>query len=94
MKRRAIILVLINIICLLVSTKIYAATFNLSASKSSANVGDSFTVTISGLNGRVTISANANVSVSPTGSQWIDGSLTLSGTATSAGTGPRLLRSL
>ena len=68
-------------------TNIYAATMNMSINKTSAYVGESFTVTISGINGRVTISGNSNISIDKSGSQWVDGSLTITGTTKAVGTG-------
>ena len=65
----------------------YAASIPLSISKSSANVGDTFSVTISGINGRVSISGNSNITLSQSGNVWVDGSLTITGTAKSQGTG-------
>lgn len=66
---------------------VQAASMGLSISKSTAYVGDTFTVTISGINGKVNISGNANISLSTSGSQWVDGSLTITGTAKAVGTG-------
>ena len=66
---------------------VYAASMGMSISKSSAYIGETFTVTISGINGKVNISGNANASLNISGSQWVDGSLTITGTAKSVGTG-------
>lgn len=68
-------------------TNTYAATMNMSINKTSAYVGETFTVTISGINGKVTISGNSNISIDKTGSQWVDGSLTITGTTKAVGTG-------
>jgi len=65
----------------------YAANMKMSISKSTAYVGDTFTVTVSGINGRVNISANSNISIDKSGSQWVDGSLTITGTTKAVGTG-------
>lgn len=59
----------------------------MSISKSSGYVGDTFSVTISGINGIVDIGANQNISISPSGRQFVDGSLTITGNAISVGTG-------
>ena len=64
-----------------------AASMGLSINKTTATVGDTFRVTISGINGKVSISANSNISISPSGTQWVEGSLTISGTAKAEGTG-------
>ncbi len=66
---------------------VQAASMGLSISKSTAYIGDTFTITISGINGKVNISGNANISLSTSGSQWVDGSLTITGTAKAVGTG-------
>lgn len=72
---------------ILINSKVCAASIGMSINKSSATVGDTFTVTISGINGRVNISGNDKVTISPSGSTFVDGSLTISGTAKNAGTG-------
>ena len=82
-----LIFFLTALLCLIIHNKAYAASMNMSISKSSAYVGDTFSVTISGVNGRVYISSNSNVTISASGSQFVDGSLTIKGTAKSVGTG-------
>lgn len=72
---------------LLVSSIVSSATMGMSINKSSCNVGETFTVTVSGINGKVRISGNANVSVSPSGVIFIDGKQTITCTAKSVGTG-------
>ena len=72
---------------LLWCTDINAAGIGLSINKSSVNEGETFTATISGINGKVTISSNSNISISPSGTQWVEGSMTITGTAKSSGTG-------
>ena len=72
---------------LLVSSIVSSATMGMSINKSSCNVGETFTVTVSGINGKVRISGNANVSVSPNGVIFIDGKQTITCTAKSVGTG-------
>lgn len=81
------ILFLTIIISIISHTAIYAAGINMSISKSSGYVGDTFSVTISGINGIVDIGANQNISISPSGRQFVDGSLTITGNAISVGTG-------
>lgn len=81
------IIVLLIYILAIIHTNSYAATMNMSISKTSGYVGDTFTVTISGINGKVTISSNSNVTLNKSGSQWVDGSLTITGTAKTVGTG-------
>ena len=79
--------VIIFIIGILINTNVYAAGIGMSVNKSSAYVGDSFSVTISGINGKVKISGNSNVSLSTSGTQWVEGSMTITGTTKSEGTG-------
>ena len=86
-KTRSIFLTIFIIGVILFSTNTYAASMGLSISKTTAYVGETFTVTISGINGRVAITSNENVSISPSGTQWVEGSMTISGSAKSAGTG-------
>lgn len=64
-----------------------AASIGMSIDKSSAYVGDTFSVTISGINGKVSISGSSNISLSTSGTKWVEGSMTITGTAKSAGTG-------
>lgn len=86
--QRSIMLgIIFCVITMLFSTKVQAAGIGMSINKSSAYVGDTFSVTISGINGRVSISGNSNISISPSGTQWVRGSLTITGTAKSVGTG-------
>ena len=90
MKLNNIKIVVIGIIILLVlllCTNVDAAGIGMSINKSSATVGDTFTVTISGINGRVNISGSSNVSLSTSGVTWVEGSMTITGTAKSEGTG-------
>ena len=88
MKKLKIIIttILLFTIILFLDT-VYAVGIGLSISSSSVTEGDNFTVTISGINGRVNISCNSNVSISPSGTQWVEGSMTLTGKAKTAGTG-------
>lgn len=82
-----IISIIVVLALLLQNQSVQAASMGLSISKNAAYIGDTFTVTISGINGRVTISGNTNISLNISGSQWVDGSLTITGTAKTAGTG-------
>lgn len=86
-KKISIVFAIILSVIFALTLRVEAASMGLSINKSSATVGETFTVTVSGINGKVTISGNSNVSVSPSGSQFVDGSLTITGTAKSAGTG-------
>ena len=86
-KRISIVFAIILSVIFALTLRVEAASMGISINKSSATVGETFTVTVSGINGKVTISGNSNVSVSPSGSQFVDGSLTITGTAKSAGTG-------
>lgn len=83
----SIFILTILLFCIFSNNNVYAASIGMSINKSTAYVGDTFTVTISGINGKVNVSSNANVSINKSGSLWVDGSLTISGTATSVGTG-------
>lgn len=74
-------------IFIILHTNTYAATMKMSINKTSAYVGETFIVTISGINGKVTISGNSNISLDKAGSQWVDGSLTITGTTKAVGTG-------
>lgn len=74
-------------ICTILHTNSYAATMQMSINKTSAYVGETFSVTISGINGRVNISGNSNISIDKSGSQWVDGTLTITGTTKAVGTG-------
>lgn len=75
------------IIAITIHTNVKAAGIGMSINKSSAYVGDTFSVTISGVNGKFKINGNSNISLSTSGTQWIDGSITITGTAKSTGTG-------
>ncbi len=86
-KQFKIIITCIISLVLIGCMKVYAASMGMSINKSSGYIGDTFTVTISGINGRVNITSNSNVSLNITGSQWVDGSLTITGTAKGVGTG-------
>lgn len=85
--QRYIKIIIFLIIIISIGTKVKAAGIGMSINKSTAYVGDIFSVTISGINGKVNISGNSNISVSPSGTQWVEGSLTITGTAKSVGTG-------
>ena len=83
-----------NISCLLIvamiiifNANIWSASIGMSISKKTAYVGDSFTVNISGINGKVNITSSGNLSLSVSGITFVDGGLTINGTAKSAGNG-------
>ena len=86
-KKISIVVAIVLSIIFALTVRVEAASIGMSINKSSADVGDSFSVTVSGINGKVTISGNSNVTVSPSGTQFVEGSLTITGTAKSAGTG-------
>ena len=65
-------------------TIVQAASWNVSSNKSSVTVGESFTVTISGVNGRAKITGS-QVTLSQSGIVWIDGSLTITATTNQVG---------
>lgn len=88
LKSKILFILFLAISIAILSYKItYAASMSMSISKTSGYVGDTFSVTISGVNGRVYISSNSNISINKSGSQFVDGSLTITGTAKSVGTG-------
>ncbi len=95
MKTKKIIKVLIFLGIILSSMIIFskqsnAASFSVKASSSSVNVGDKYTVTITGNNvtGKFTIKGNGNVTLNSATSVWIENnSTTVSVTAKNAGTG-------
>lgn len=86
-KNSTIFAIILTILVIGIHTNIYAAGIGMSINKSSAYVGDTFSVTISGINGKVSISGNSNVSLSTSGTKWVEGSMTITGTAKSVGTG-------
>lgn len=88
MKNKLVLLIsLILIIMISISLESFAASMRLTINKTACNEGDNFTVTISGINGKVNIVGNSNVVLNLSGSQWVDGSLTINGTAKTEGTG-------
>ena len=90
MKKTKYSIIFVTILTILgigIHTNIYAAGIGMSINKSSAYVGDTFSVTISGINGKVSISGNSNVLLSESGTKWVEGSMTITGTAKSVGTG-------
>lgn len=86
-KYSIIFVAILTILGIGIHTNIYAAGIGMSINKSSAYVGDTFSITISGINGKVSISGNSNVSLSESGTKWVEGSMTITGTAKSVGTG-------
>lgn len=72
---------------LLINSIVNAASMGMSINKSSCNIGDTFTVTISGVNGKVSVSGSSNISLNKSGTIWIDGKETITGTAKSVGKG-------
>ncbi len=85
--KNLILIIVFSVIAIAFNSKVYAAGIGMSINKSSAYVGDSFSVTISGINGKVKISGNSNISLSTSGTQWVEGSMTITGTTKSVGTG-------
>lgn len=85
--KNIIIAIIFTILGIVINTNVHAAGIGMSINKSSAYVGDTFSVTISGINGKVTITGNSNISLSTSGTQWIEGSMTITGTAKAIGTG-------
>lgn len=85
--KKIILAIIFTVLGIVINTNVYAAGIGMSINKSSAYVGDTFSVTISGINGKVTISGNSNISLNTSGTKWIEGSMTITGTAKSVGTG-------
>lgn len=86
-QKNIILGIIFCVVNILFCTKVNAAGIGMSINKSSVYEGDTFSVTISGINGKVKISGNSNISINPSGTQWVRGNLTVTGTAKSAGTG-------
>ena len=86
-KIKYIVIFIITVAICLICTNVKAAGIGLNINKSTATVGDTFSATISGINGKVSINGNSNITISPSGTQWVEGTLTITGTAKSAGTG-------
>ena len=84
MKRKIVIMAMIILAILINFTIVQAVSWNVSSNKSSVTVGDTFTVTISGVNGRAKISGS-QVTLSQSGSIWIDGSVTITATTSQVG---------
>ena len=78
-------LITLGILCF--SLEAQAASIGLSVNKTTVTEGDTFTITISGINGRINISCSSNITLSTSGSQWVEGTMTITGTAKSSGTG-------
>lgn len=85
--KNIIIAMIVFIMTVVIHTNVNAAGIGMKINKSSAYVGDTFSVTISGINGKVKISGNSNISLSTSGTQWVEGSMTITGTTKSVGTG-------
>lgn len=85
--KHIILLIIFTVLGIAINTNVYATGIGMSINKSSAYVGDTFSVTISGINGKVNISGNSNISLSTSGTKWVEGSMTITGTAKSVGTG-------
>lgn len=87
LKKCLIIIAIIFGLLFTISTKVNGASMGMSITKSTVYVGDTFSVTISGINGKVNIIGTPNISLSVSGVQWIEGSLTIICTANNVGTG-------
>ncbi len=77
----------ICLLALIFISNINAASIGMSINKSTAYVGESFSVSISGINGKVNITSSSNVSISISGIQFVEGSMNITGTANAVGTG-------
>ncbi len=78
--------VILNFISIL-KCEVYAANIGISASSSSVYVGNQFSVTISGINGKVIVSGTDNISLSQSGTLWITETITINCTAKTTGKG-------
>ena len=77
----------ICLLALIFISNINAASIGMSINKSTAYVGESFSVSISGINGKVNITSSSNVSISISGIQFVEGAMNITGTANAVGTG-------
>lgn len=75
----------LSLVLFIFISNVSAASIGLSVNKSTVYVGDSFIVTISGINGKVSISSSNNVSLNISGTQFVEGTMTITGTAKSTG---------
>lgn len=66
-------------------SNISAASIGLSINKSSAYIGENFIVNISGINGKVTITSSNNVTLNISGTKFVDGAMSITGTTKSVG---------
>lgn len=85
---KLVLLILTSVLIINITNNVKAASFSISASKSTVDLGDSFSVTIncSGLTGRFDLSSSSNAILDTT-STWVEGSsVTVTGTAKSVGT--------
>ncbi len=87
LKFNFIVLIVMYMLLIILNRQSYGASINMSISKTSAYVGDSFTVTLSGINGKLTISGSSNISLDISGTVFVEGSLTINGKANAVGTG-------
>lgn len=85
MKSKLLVSVIILFTIITMSVRVNAQSF--SSNKKTVTVGESFSVTISGVNGQVKISSNDKVNLSTSGIIFIHGSQTITGTAKNIGTG-------
>lgn len=85
--KNIILIIIFTVLLAAINTKVHAAGIGMSINKSLVYVGDTFSVTISGINGKVAISGNSNISLSTSGTKWVEGSMTITGTAKSVGSG-------
>lgn len=85
--RKTICSISICLLALIFISNINAASIGMSINKSTAYVGENFSVSISGINGKVNITSSSNVSISINGIQFVEGSMNINGTANAVGTG-------
>lgn len=82
-----IVIVIIGFSLIVYNFKSFSASIKLNLDKSSYITGDSFTLTVSGINGRIKIIPNTNLELNISDDQWVDGKLTVTGIAKKTGTG-------
>lgn len=80
-------IIIIGLIFISYSFKSFSASIKLNLDKSSYFIGDTFTLTISGINGRIKIIPNSNLVLNIFDDQWVDGKLTVTGVAQKSGIG-------
>ena len=82
-----IVIILISFNLIVYNSKCFATNMQVSVDKTSCFAGDSFAISISGINGRIKIIYNDNLELDILDDQWVDGNLTVTGIAKKEGMG-------